>query len=108
MYTHGVKYSIIPIKPTKVGYEDWGERGGSLGGLIWIHLDSLGLTWIHLDSLGLTWIHLDSLGLTWTHLDSLGFTRTHWNSLREEGKAIGQKGKGKGRQMRFGMYFHLA
>ena len=81
-----------------------GGRGGdSLGGLLGVHLDSLGFTWTHLDSLGLTWTHLDSLGLTWTHLDSLGLTWTHWDSieftgtrwysLREEGKAIGQKGK---------------
>ena len=43
----------LPIRPTKVGYEDWGKRAGT-------HLGSLalvGVTWIHLD-------RLDSPGLT--------------------------------------------
>ena len=92
----------IPIKPTKVGQQDWGEA-------VEIHLVvSLRFIWTHLDSLGPTWIHLDSLGFTRTHLDSLKFTRTHLNSLREKGRAIVPKGKRETHRITFEMHFHLA
>jgi hypothetical protein len=68
---------LIPIRPTSIGKEDWGEGGSQLVSLISLELtgpplQSFGFTWSHLVSLGPTWSHLDTLSLSWSQLGSSG------------------------------------